>query len=164
MPAVVGRPPPPTRPALAPRRVALAVQPELERGTIPSRVTLDSNAPPFAGELREEQTTNGRLDVLPGRFVVLATLRRPWNYIGFAVDLGDWGGGAGFIAFLRTLGRGVNGAIQQTATPLTTTGPPVAFSGFIVGATCELVVANITEAPPTAILGVRGTIWGMGER
>lgn len=159
MPAVVGRPPPPTRPALAPRRVALAVQPELDRRVIPARVTLDANAPPFAGELREEQT-GSKVDIAPNSFVTLATLRRPWSYIGFAVDQGDAADSAVFEAFLRTLGRGVNGALAQSAVPLNSTGS-LAFGAFIVGIACELVVFN--GAGPT-IHGVRGTIWGMSER
>ncbi len=157
MPAVIGRSPPRAQPRPAPRRVALAVQPELERETIPSRVTLDANAPPFAGELREEQT--GRpLVLVAGGTLTLATLRRPWNYVGFACQVGALADATGTSLRLRILGRGVNGLTP----PVALVGPgPFAFVGFIVGATCELVIVSTLGV---AVPNVRGAIWGMSER
>ena len=158
MPAVIGRAPPPTRPRMVPRRVGLALQPELERATIPLRVTLDANAPPYAGELREEHT-GPRIKAIPnGAIVILATLRRAWNFVGIAVDPGD-AAAPGLTAAVRVLTRGVNGIIQPPFA--VAIGGPSAFVNLIVGVECELLLSNATGA---TVHGARGTIWGMSEQ
>jgi hypothetical protein len=157
VPAVIRRAPKPSREIIVPRRVGLALEPERLRSAIPVRVTLDSNSPPFSGELREEHS-GPRLDLPDGAFVTLATLRRPWNYVGIAIDPGDLGSGTGLAVALRILTRGVNGLTVPIA--LSGAGPQ-AFVGIIVGATCELVAINGTGG---VVHHVRGSIWGMSER
>lgn len=167
MPAVIGRGPKPAPFRAAPSRVALAVEPELLRRVIPARVTLDANAPPFAGELRESQH-GPRLTCPIGSITVLATLRRAWNFVGFSVDPGDFNGLTPNIAVsLRTLGRSVNGVIVNQALPAVLAAGPggQSFVGFVVGAPCELVFINESVGEGAlAIHDVRGEIWGMGEK
>jgi hypothetical protein len=137
--------------------MALAMRPEIDRDAIPPRITLAQNAPPFAGELREEQCTSRPLRALVGAQVTLATLRRPWSFVGWAINPGN-AVGAGLSAQLRILTRGVNGLTVAVAVPA---GLPFAVVGLVVGATCELVVTNGTGAP---VKGLVGAIWGMSER
>jgi hypothetical protein len=157
MPSIVSRPRFPAQRVVVPERMALALRPEIERSTIPARVTLAQNAPPFAGELREEQCTARPLTCPNGGQITLATLRRPWNYVGWCVRPGD-AGGAGLSVQLRILTRGVNGL---TAPVAVAAGLPFAVTGIIMGATCELVVVNTTGAP---VKGLVGALWGMSER
>lgn len=163
MPSILGPKPPPPPRFVVPRRVGLALQPELERRTIPSRVTLDTHAQPFAGELREEDSGPIIAAIPPGSIVTLATLRRPWNFVGIAVDPGDTPDLANqAVVALRVLTRGVKGI----SPPLAISGSgPQAFLNIIVGAACELVFFNLTNlGTPVTIHNVRGTIWGMGEK
>ena len=154
MPAVVRGRMPPMRRIAVPERMALALSPELDRGAIPSRVTMSTDVP-FAGELREEQSSARPLTIGPNATITLATLRRPWVYVGWAVNPGNIGG-AGLSAFLRILTRGVNGA----TTPVALAGTaPFAVLGITCGARAELVLVNATGNP---VAGVRGSIWGMG--
>jgi hypothetical protein len=156
VPAVVRyrRGPDPT--IVLPRRVALALRPEDDREVIPVRVTLNKNAPPFAGELREEQSSQPVKNFAVDAQVTLATLRRPWSYVGWAVDPGN--AGAGLTAQLRILTRGLD---AYTAPVVIPAGRPFALVGLIVGATCELVVTNGTAG---VVRNLRGSIWGMSER
>lgn len=163
MPSIVGPKPPPPPPILVPRRLGLALQPELERRTIPARVTLDTHAQPFAGELREEESGGLIAAIPPGAIVTLATLRRPWNFVGIAFDPGDTPDLADQAAVaLRVLTRGVKGY----TTPIAVSGSgPQAVIGIIVGVACELVFFNLTNlGTPVTIHNVRGSIWGMGEK
>jgi hypothetical protein len=157
MPSIIDRNRSPAQRVVVPARMALAMKPEIERGVIPSRVTLGQNAPPFAGELREEQCTAKPLTCPNGGQITLATLRRPWNYVGWAVRPGN-AGGAGLSVQLRILTRGVNGL---TAPVAVAAGIPFAVVGIIMGATCELVISNTTGAP---VSGLVGALWGMSER
>lgn len=156
MPAVVsGRKGMPR--ALAPSRVALAIQPELLRETIPPRVTLDANAVPFAGELREEQESTRAFTIPAGGVVVLASLRRPWNFVGFAVHPGN--AGAGLLeATLRVRTRGFPAILQPAVS--VGAGLASAFPAVILGAQADLIVTNTGGV---AAVGVRGAIWGMSE-
>ena len=154
MPAVVRGRMPPTRRIAVPERMAVAIAPEIERSAIPARVTT-SVGPTFAGELREEQSTARPLTIPAHGFAILATLRRPWVYVGWAVNPGDIGG-AGLSAVLQILTRGVNGATTPVALAGTS---PFAALGITCGARAELVVVNTTSNP---VHGVRGSIWGMG--
>lgn len=142
---------------VVPERLADALEPESRRETIPPRVTLGRNAVPFAGELREQQYTAKKVTVAVGATVILATLIRPWNYIGFAVDPGS-AGGAGVVAFLRI--KTVIGDAALANVAVTAGGGLQAFLAQAVGARAELAVTNGTAVP---ITGVRGIIWGMGE-
>lgn len=163
MPSILGPKPPPAPRVLVPRRVGLALQPELERAAIPPRVTLDTHGQPFAGELREEDSGPIIAQIAPGALVTLATLRRPWNFVGIAVDPGDTPDLANQAAvLLRVLVRGVKGL----SAPFVLSGAaPQAFLNIIVGAPCELVFFNLTNlTTPATIHNVRGTIWGMGEK
>lgn len=157
MPAVVsGRKPLPR--ALAPTRVALAVQPEILRKVIPPRVTLRASAVPFAGELREEAQSTKPLTIPIGGVVVLCSLRRPWNYVGFAIDPGN-AVAATLVAALRVRTAGFP-AIVQTPVPIGS-GLPSAFPAIILAAQADLIVTNTSVS--AAAVGVRGAIWGMSE-
>jgi|SRR5215831_6869491 len=156
MPAVVrGRPA--EQRIVVPRRLGLALEPEIDRAPIPSRVTLSTNAPPFAGEVREEQSNTKPLTIPSGVTATVATLRRPWNFVGWAVNPGNTIG-VGLVAALRILTRAVNVPTATTAIPA---GVGLAVINQIVGAPCELIVHNGTNS---TITGLRGVIWGMGER
>jgi len=148
----------PDRTVVVPRRVADALRPAEDRRGIPSRVSLRTNAPPFDGEVREDQGRQVSL-IAPGAEVVIVTLRRAWLYVGFAVDPGAAAAGAGIVAYLRVLSGGVNGKIGA-GTAITAAGGPQAVAAIQLGARAELVVKNGTA---TALPLVRGTIWGMGE-
>ena len=157
MPSIVGRPGFPPQRVTVPTRVGLALRPEALRSVIPARATMAENAPPFAGEIREEHT-GPKIKVLPaGAQVTLATLRRPWNYVGWAVNPGDADVGV-LTAQLKILTRGIDGYTAGVVVP---NGLPFAVVGIIVGATCELVVTNGGDVP---VHLCSGSIWGMGEK
>lgn len=157
MPSSLAKPRYPAQRVIVPERVANALRPESNRQAIPARVTLDAQSVPFAGELREEQASQKVLTVVAGGAVVLATLRRPWNFVGLVVDPGSIGG-PGLVWQLKILTRGPPGFTA----PVGLAGTFVqAFTNLIVGARCELVVSNTAKSDVT---GVRGAIWGMGER
>jgi hypothetical protein len=163
MPAVISRPPRPAPFTRVPSRVALALEPELNRRVIPARITLDANAPPFAGELREDQHGTP-VDCPPGSITTLATLRRPWNFVGFSVNQGDLADRPGCAVTLRVLTRAVNGFVINQGLPAALAGSsPVAFVGLVVGAICEVVFFNETVGPAFTVHGVSAAIWGMGE-
>jgi hypothetical protein len=164
MPAVIGRRPPPAPLVRVPSRMAIALQPELDRRVIPARITLDANAPPYAGEIREDQHGT-KHDCPPGSFTTLATLRRAWNYVGFAIDPGDaLSPFTGLAVTLRVLGS-LQGLIANQGLPVAVTDQrTAAYVGFVVGAPCEVVFVNATSGGgAVTIHGVRGSIWGMGE-
>lgn len=153
-----------------PERVAIALEPSIERGPIPSRVTMRASAPPFAGELREEASSPAFTTPLAvDQFLTLATLRRPWLYVGFIVKVGNAAVPVaprrGLVAFLRIKADRYNGLTQPFVIPLSATAPLAkqtqAVVNLTVGAACELVVLNETDGPVT---GLAGAIWGMGER
>lgn len=157
MPSIVNRPSFPRQRVVVPERVGLALRPEALRDVIPARVTLAENAPPYAGELREEHT--GAIVKLlgAGQMASLATLRRAWNYVGWAIQPGDADAGQ-LSAQIKVLTRGINGYTAAVAVPA---GLPFALVGLIVGAACELVVTNTGDEPVEL---VRGSIWGMSEK
>lgn len=161
MPAVIGRRAPPLPSMRVPSRVALALEPQLDRRVIPARVTLDASAPPFAGELREDQ--HGRRLNCPPGITVLATLRRAWNFVGFTFEPGDAVSPFTNLAVtLRILGS-VNGFAANQGLPFALNSTlPASLIGFVIGAPCEVVFFNLTAA--TTIHGVRASIWGMGEK
>lgn len=151
--------------AVMPSRLARAYAPQIVRDTIPWHPTLDTGQPPYSGEIREEMIGSPIVSpapVLPQTLtiVVLATLRRPWNYISFAVDPRAFGGIVGTAVALRVLTR-LGPALMQSpaAIPLTGVVEIVAATNYIVGAPCELVFLNTSET--SAI--VRGCIWGMSD-
>jgi hypothetical protein len=151
--------------AAMPPRLARAYKPEIVRDTIPWHPTLDTGQPPYSGEIREEMIGSPVVSLAPvapqiHTIVVLATLRRPWNYIGFAVDPRAFGGVAGIGVGLRVLTR-LGPALMQSpaAIPLAGVTDIVAATNYIVGAPCELVFVNASGASAT----VRGCIWGMSD-
>jgi hypothetical protein len=156
VPAVISPWRSPPQRVVVPQRVGLALRPEVHRDVIPARVTLAENAPPYAGELREEHTGYLIKEIAVGASATLATLRRAWNFVGWCVNPGD--AGVAINAQLRILTRGID---ALTAPVLVPVGFPFAVTGIIVGATCELVVTNVSAGP---IHGVQGSIWGMGEK
>jgi hypothetical protein len=166
VPAVIRRVLPAQPRVLVPPRMAMALEPELNRAAIPPRVTLDASAPPFAGELREDQH-GFKVDCPPGSFTVLATLRRAWNFVGFSIDPGDAVSPFTDLALtLRTLGSGMNGFVANQGLPTLIGGSgTLSFVGFTIGAPCELIFINATSGEASVTVhGVRGEIWGMGEK
>lgn len=163
MPPRTLRPPLRDPPVVVPSRVARALRPSVNRDEIPGHVALATNAPPFSGELREEQygsfSKGDGLTVLPaGASAPIVSLRRAWEFIGFIVDPGD-AAAPGLVAQVRVLTRGINGL--GAAFPIVAAIGPQAFANIILGARCELVLTNGTGLP---ILGLRASIWGMGSR
>lgn len=158
------------RRVVVPERVALALEPTIDRRPIPARVTMRGNAPPFAGELREEASSAPLTTAVPvNQLVTLATLRRPWLFVGFVVKVGDAVAAVaprrGLVAFLRIKADRFNGLSQPFVLPLSATLPlgkqAQAVINVTVGAACELVVLNETDNP---VSGLAGAIWGMGDR
>lgn len=138
-----------------PSRVARALRPSQNRSGIPERITLGSGAPPFADEVREEQSKV--IVNLPANGTVLAvTLRRAWSFVGFAVDPGNTGVG-GLNAQIKVITRGVQGFFPVV---VVTPGQPKAFAAQIVGARAELWITNNTAV---AVAGLKCTIWGMSD-
>jgi hypothetical protein len=136
-----------------PEDVANALASETRRDTIPERVQMGAGVP-FSGELLEQAYSNGGLTVLAGATVVLASMRRAWPLIGYAVDPGT---GAALTAFLRVLVRGINSAgVAGTALAIPA-GAPLASPAFFIAARAELVVINAGADA----LRVRGTVYGM---
>jgi len=157
--------PPPIRRGLArrdpelelPARVAIALRPSANLAHIPPRATLSSNTQPYGGELREDQTRF--LKNIPASAQVLAVgLRRPWTFVGFAVDPGDVVVG-GFSALLKVITTGVQGFFAPV--PIVSGGGPQAFAAQIVGARVELWLLNKTAVTAH---NVRASLWGMSER
>lgn len=140
--------------------------PEHTEGSAPHAPTL-SNGPLYTGEYREE--VNGDVFTVPvGRVTILATLRRPWPWVGFAVDGSKIPGGQTVTFGLRVLLRSgsalVSASLLPAAVPgLSITGPPTAgmngwqaMIGIAASARLELF-ALITAGAATR---VRGTLWG----
>lgn len=147
-----------------PRAVAVALRPEIERGGIPSpSVSLARGGIPFSGELREETQSLLRKPLNPGDAgIVLATLRRPWTYVGFMIDPGDATGN--ITASLRALSRGGPAIVPGSALIVAPGDPPSAAVAVPMGIRCELVISY--EGPGEGITiakNVRGAIWGMSD-
>lgn len=151
--------------ATLPIRQARALQPEIIRDTIPWHPTLDPGQPPFSGEIREEMIGSpilSRAPVAPQAetIITLATLRRPWNYIGFSVDPRAFGGITGIAVTIRILTRlGPALLLSPAAINLSGVQTIVAATNYIVGAPCELVFLNTSATSAQ----VRGCIWGMSD-
>lgn len=143
-----------------PERIAKALKPEMFREDIPARVTLSMQAPPYSGELREEMY--GELKVLPanGRLVI-ASLRRAWNYIGFSVDPGK--SSATITAALMVEVRGMKALVPGSLLTITPGTGPVAQLAELLACRCQLVVFGQTGEGAVDATGVRGTIWGMSS-
>jgi hypothetical protein len=147
----------PDQTIVVPGRVGRTLRSEVDREAVPRHVTLGTRDVVYADETRESQAKTLTTPLLAGGVVTLATLRRAWELIGFAIDPGD--AGVGLKVTLRILGRAVQGVI--TTITVTAAQGPQAFVGFLVGARCELVVQNTSEATVT---GIKGEIWGMAQR
>lgn len=151
--------------AVMPIRLARAYAPEIIRDTIPWHPTLDTGQPPYSGEIREEMLGEPVMSLppttpTPHTIVCLATLRRPWNYIGFAVDARSFGGATGIAVTLRILTR-LGPAFLQSPAAINLSGVTdvVSATNYIVGERAELVFINATEQSGL----VRGVIWGMSD-
>jgi hypothetical protein len=138
-------------------RVALALSPELERAGVPGRTRLGVGSPPYSGEDREEQYGAQRGPLAIGQSASLCGLRRAWQFVGVIIDPGD-AAGVGLVWTLRVINAGLDGFTVPT--PIVTLGGTQAFLGIVLGARCELIVANATAAP---VNGLRGSIWGMTQ-
>lgn len=148
-----------------PRKVAVALRPELDREGIPSPVvTLSRGGIPFSKELREETDALLRKPVNPGDAnIVVATLRRPWTYVGFMVDPGNATGA--IVASLRALSRGGPAIVPGSSITISPGDGPTAAVAVPMGIRCELVLSY--ESPGEGIgpaKGVRGALWGMSDR
>jgi hypothetical protein len=144
-----------------PRRVAFALRPSENRSAIPDHVDLSTNAPPYSGELREQQTRKlpSNTSLLPGATILMCGLRRAWNFVGLIVDPGDNdAGGGGLVLNLIVVVRGLQGFLPDTVVPA---GRPMAFTNLIIGARCELRLTNNTFNP---IFGLGASLWGMGDK
>lgn len=132
----------------------------------PVRVSLGQEAPPYAGEICESQFSGppSTQPLAVGERMVLCTLRRAWNFVGWLINPGNaasGGPGTNLLGALQVIGRGMTGLLTNggAVVQLPPFGPN-GLSGIIVGQRCELVVINATAAPVT---GLQGMIWGMGE-
>jgi hypothetical protein len=141
--------------------------PERTRGSYPKAPPL-ADGPLYRGEWRED--ISGKSLVLPGNGarVVLASTRRPWPFVGFAVDTSRIAGGLTVTFLLQVCPRGCNAQVVQNvivgaALPeIVQTGPAapnpwLAVIGLMPGARVE-VVAFLTPTEGTA--EVRASLWG----
>lgn len=165
MPRIISKKRVPNPSAVMPIRLARAYKPEIIRETIPWHPTLDTGQPPYSGEIREEMIGEPVVSTSPASpseptIVCLATLRRPWNYIGFAVDPRAFVGVTGIAVALRVLTR-LGPALMQSPAAINLSGVVniVSATNYIVGAPCELVFINASETTAS----VRGCIWGMSD-
>lgn len=166
MPSNIARrdqiPKPPPQRIVVSKRVAFALRPEADRRPIPTRYEKSAAEPPFAGEFRESvYSGDHRYGVPVGGLLVLCTLGRAWNYVGFVVDPGT--STTSFTAYLRTVERGINGIAFATATTIAP-GFPTASVGFVMGARCELLIQNGTGDGAAPLVGIRGTIYGQSDK
>lgn len=147
--------------------------PERVRGYAPKAPTLD-DGPTYTGEAREE--VNGNPLVVPAssgkKYVVLAMLRRPWPYVGFAFDTSDvdpTGEGSltvGILAILRGTQRAlvlgsVVGGTPPPAVALSVTAPQspfpwIAMTGIYAGARIAVYAINTRATDAT----VTANLWG----
>jgi hypothetical protein len=149
-------PSPPERVIVAPR-VADALRPEHARDLIPRHVLGNAGDVPFDGELREEMSA-GPFSMPANSEVVRATLRRPWLYVGCAIDPGNTAG-PGLQAALRLPNARFTATILSFA--INGNGFAQAFPAIICGSRAELVLQNTTGSTLT---GLKVAIWGMSER
>jgi len=165
MPSNIARrsqiPAPPPQRIIVSKRVAFALRPEADRKPIPRRTEKSAAEPPFAGEFRESVYSGDHRYGLPvGQLLVLCTLGRAWDIVGFVVDPGS--STTSFTAMLRVVERGINGTAFGTAITVNP-GFPVASGGFLMGARCELLIQNATGDGAGPLAGIRGTIYGQSE-
>ncbi len=147
-------------PIVVPARVAEALDPAgSTRRYIPERVRLGTDAPPFSGELREDDGKFLRQPLAVGAAASLGMLTRAWNYVGFMIDPGNAAaGGVGLVVQLVVFAANMRAPLPDI---LVTLGiGPRSFPVQLVGARVELVAINQTVAP---IRNLRGAIWGMSE-
>jgi len=151
--------------AVMPSRLARAYRPEIVRDTIPWHPTLDTGQAPYSGEIREEIIGSAVVSLAPVApqtltIVTLATLRRPWSYVGFAVDPRAFAGVAGIAVALRVLTR-LGPALMQSPAAISLAGVNdiVSATNYIVGNRAELVFINASATTAS----VRGCIWGMSD-
>lgn len=142
-------------------QVAAALRPDLGTGQIPRRIVNSGDAPPWSGEIAEQQTFDGNqegLEIAIGTEAVLCTLRRLWTFVGVGVDPGSLPAGGGINTCdirLYAIVRGLRVLILST--PIV--GGPT--TGFVTtaGAKCELALfVRATVVAP--VDNVRGAIWG----
>ena len=157
------------------RRGAYGTHAERTRGSVPLAPTLD-NGPLYTGEDREE--INGDELVVPlasdNDFVYLASTRRPWPYVAFAIDTSNVAPlttvRAGVVLLTRSgpvrlVGNLIGGA-PPPVPELTQTGPAapfawIAMTGIYVGARVAVFATQTfggeDEAPECI---VRANLWG----
>lgn len=144
--------------------------PEDTRQGGPKAPTL-SDGPLFTGEGREE--VNGAPLSCPAGANVwtpLANLRRPWPFVGFAVDLSQFPAGTTIGAALVVLMRSGRAFLFSGAgtvipsqivgtTPIIPGQPWLALAGIYAGARVEVVI-NHNAAQPVK---VRANVWGYDD-
>ena len=156
------------------RLVALEVDSELERETIPRRVTLAENAVPYAGELVERHSAELRRSTLAGGegkaaiFRHVLALRRPWPFAGGGVSFGALAANTSlrWTVTLYIVGRAGRLPIARTSyTP--PASPPEPMSGMSVLTTpyggglveMDVEVDNLGGAP-VLLRNLQVSIWG----
>lgn len=137
--------------------------PERTPGSAPLAPTL-ANGPLYTGEWREE--INGDRLTVPadGSVTTLATLRRPWPLVGFAVDTSGIAGGQTLTASILVVTRSARARIMGTPIPtppvITSVGPDpfgwLAIVAIPLGARAELY-ATVTGGGTAK---VRANLWG----
>lgn len=145
--------------------------PETVEGSAPKAPTLD-HGPLYTGEWREEVNGDPLIVQTTGVQTVLATLRRPWPFVGFAVDVSRLAAGDVVVAGLNVVTRssratlvgnviqgGVLGSTAQLTFTIPATNPPawIAMTGMILGVRPELWI-SLTRTGGAVKL--RGDLWG----
>ena len=145
--------------------------PERTHGSAPKAPTLD-DGPLYTGEWREEVdgnalSVNANLAPEQPTWTQLAALRRPWPFVGFAVDTIGVPAGVNISAALLVLMRSGQALLLQNVIGagvpalINVTGPQVpqwvAMTGILAGARVALAIShNNPEGPIT----MKGNLWG----
>jgi hypothetical protein len=139
--------------------------PEDTEGSAPRSPTL-TNEPLYTGEWREEVWSEYLVLQANATPLVLATLRRPWPYAGFAVDASKVPSGQTVTFSLRVVVRNARAflfgnvfAVLPASLPVIGPAPGdgwLAVTGIYAGARLELICTNT----PGVACKVRGTLWG----
>lgn len=138
-------------------------------GSAPEAPTLDSG-PLYTGEWREE-VDGDPLVVDTDEPTILCSLRRPWPFVGFAIDTSKGRAGqtltAGLLLITRSghtklLNNVLGGAAvapQIAVVGVQVPWPWVGMTGIFVGMRVALFVTNTGGEAPTS-LTVKGNLWG----
>ena len=146
---------------------------ERTKGSAPEAPTLDDGAL-YTGEYREEVDGNELAVPLTSKrpYVLLASLRRPWPYVGFAIDTSDVPSvsqvTAGLVVLMRSgharlLNSVVAGAAFVPQIVVTGTAAPfpwVTMTGIYAGARVAVYATQSQGEDEDELVNLKANLWG----